>query len=152
MWQCQETLKSMEDETDTLALAQANFYIGAAAVHCRSVNTAKRYLKRSIKIVRRNNIRFVPTPTDYNLTGPGMNSTASSAEHPEAVEERVTLLAQMVSMELMFYFLGQAYPMMKGIEVIKDEASEFPVRLCISVITFIDSFFYLDFLFGLVPA
>lgn len=123
-------LKGMNEKEDPFTVAQANFYLGTAAIYCRSVGVGKRYLKRSVDIIRRNNIRFVPIPRDEAYTGQGANTVLSSVEPMELIEERVTLLAQVVSMELLIYLVGQPSLVLTGIEVLKDEEPELPVCLC----------------------
>lgn len=117
----------MKEEDDPIVLAQANFCIGAAAVHCRSFRIGKRYLKRAVQIIRRNDIRFVPSPP---VVDGESTIIVSLVEPPRLMEERVTLLTQVVSMELLLYLLGQPTLVLTGFEVLADEEPEFPVRIC----------------------
>lgn len=126
----------MKEVEDPLVFAQANFYLGSAAVHCSSATVGKRYLKRSVDIIRRNNIRFVPAPADHEAVSKVAGPNSLLVEPLELVEERVTLLTQMVGIEIFIYLLGQPSAVLTGFELPQEEKPEYPVRLCIMITNF----------------
>lgn len=97
-----EAFHTMKEEDDPFALAQANFFMGMAYGHIQKIHVAARYLKRSVGIVRRNRIRFIPM-----LSGDETNDLCSLPPFSEEVHERAAFLAQMLYSEIVVYLLGQ---------------------------------------------
>lgn len=123
-----QAIKRMTEKEDPLAFAQANFYMGSACCYARSMPSGKRYLKVTVEILRRNNIRFVPV-SEGDSAQHELN-TVPSLEPLELVRERVTLLTQVVFVEVMFYLLGQP-SLVVGFNVGQDYKSELPVRFSV---------------------
>lgn len=101
-----DALKTMKEESDPLAFAQANFYIGCAYTYVQSMQIGKRYLKRAVEIIDRRKFRFVPISVG-DTSDHELKSFLPSAEPLDLMLERVSLLSQMVFIEVMSYLLGQ---------------------------------------------
>lgn len=119
----QAALKSMSEDNDPLAFAQANFYFGIAYTYARSAKLGKKHFKRAVEIIHRNNIRFV-----YVSTLATSLTTSSSLVDPLDLE-RIYLLTQMLCIEVTFYLIGQPATVLTGFQLSNSEgyASRLPV-------------------------
>lgn len=133
----------MSEEEDPFLFAQANFYMGCAYSYARSLKLGKRHFKRAGEIIRRNHIRFVP----ISQGGTELNTAVCSTEPLDVVQERVTLLAQMVFSEVAFYLIGQP-SLVIGFVVGDEERSDLPVGFHILFPLRILLKNHLDILFG----
>lgn len=124
----QEALKDMKEADDPLAFAQANFYLGFAYSYCRSLRVEKRYIERTMEIIRRNDIRFVPMSKGNSLPGEELDAASPMVDLLDLTQERVTFLAEVVSVEIMFYLVGQPSMVSAGLEISEDHAFQFLVR------------------------
>lgn len=87
------------------------------------------HIKRSIEVVRRNGIRFIPIATDDTAMGSEPNKIPSPGHLSENIEERVALLTQMVYVEVTFYLLGKPTVILAGFTNPGKQTTECPVRL-----------------------
>lgn len=138
----QVALRSMEESDDPLAFAQATYYMGYAYLSVQSINTGLRYLRRSLQVICRNNIRFVQLSTgdtvDHKL------DTLPSQTHLEPMEltlERATMLSNLLFLGIRFFLVGQPSVAVVGLQFSKDFSSQMPVR-CYSALryTFSDDY------------
>lgn len=103
----------MKEEDDPLALAQANLFMGSAYGYAQALGTGKKYLKRSVEIIRRHKLRFVTISTGDRATQ--RVDILSSQEVMDEVHERAAFLAQTLFIETLAYIMGQTSSNRTGI-------------------------------------
>lgn len=100
-----DSFATMEEDTDPLSIAQACWSMMMLYGMVQRPK-ALRQLKRCMEILQRNNIRFVPLPSDHE--DPNIPSPCSPPEFTEYVHERAAFLAQIVYAEAFLYLIGQS--------------------------------------------
>lgn len=102
-----DAFSRMKEEDDPLAYAQACWSLSAAYGTALSMKLATFYFRKSVEVIRRNNIRFTPELETSVLNMEDMASV--SAQQPytmDHVHEKVAFLGQMVYLETAFYIAG----------------------------------------------
>lgn len=121
---CLSALASMEEENDPLCLARANMFMGSAYGYAHALQIAKKYFKRSVDIIKKYEIRFVPIPTGG--TAQQRSNILASREALEEVRERAAFLAQTLHTKTWAYLVGHS-PFNMGFEFFGGSKSEVPV-------------------------
>lgn len=129
-----EALESMDELGDPLAIAQANSLIGSAFGYANALRKAKGFLRKSVEIVRRNNVRFVEIQSGE--AAQQRLDIRSSPELLEQVHERAVVLAQMVHVEILSYLIGQQ-PSTMGLNYDAENTSEMNVSTS-CILSFLD--------------
>jgi hypothetical protein len=101
-----KSFASMREEDDPFNFALANFYMGLSNGYIQNVKTSIRLLRRSVEVVRRNGIRFVPISSG-DACQQHHDSLSSIPEFSEDVHERAAFLSQMLYTESFLFLAGQ---------------------------------------------
>lgn len=88
-----ESLSDMREEVDPFQLARAYHFLSMACLYTHNLAVGKRYQSISFDILKRNNIRFVPSSSGHNVL-------PTVREFSEEAHERASFLGQLIYSEL----------------------------------------------------
>jgi hypothetical protein len=95
----------MREQDDPISLARAFWAMAIVYTFPSSIRAAERYLLRSVDIIRRHNLRFVPMSTGDTTQQVGISSFIPPFS--EQLHERIAFLADMLHVETFLYIAGQ---------------------------------------------
>lgn len=119
--------KNMEESDDPFAFAQANYYMGCAYLNAQSTNIGILYVRRALHVIRRNDIRFVPSHT-IATAGQGSRAAQTQGNSFELARERIALLSSVILLGVILYLVGQPSVILVGLQFSEDFSSKLPVR------------------------
>jgi hypothetical protein len=97
-----ESIASMAEEDDPLSFAQAHQFMSLACIYNHDLSLGRQLLKEAVRIIRRNNIRFVPSQDLYEDERKRMPATSL----PEKDHERISFLSELIFSEVYIKILS----------------------------------------------
>jgi hypothetical protein len=126
-----EALATMVEEDDPVSLARANHFMAMAHAYTRNVRSSKYYLRKTVDIIQRRQIRCVP----ISRTDSAHHESKVLTKVPpfsEEVHERVVFLAQMLYAGTFVYLAGQP----EGFGSAFDDSFDFGLPVCAAFFLF----------------
>jgi hypothetical protein len=105
-WTALEALEDMKED-DPMSLAWAHLAVGTIYAYTHRFHASKVHIRKSINIVKRNDIRFVPVSADNTGSQPGPSVISHISEYSDEVYERVSFLCYLLYGQVWCYLAGQ---------------------------------------------